>query len=379
MSGLALPTSSHTAKEILQQPELWRVTAERMARGANRWAAPVRRSRAVALTGSGSSEFVAACAQAGVQRGLGKTAVAVGSGEALLRVKDVLPVERPLLVVSFARSGNSPESYGVVKTLLDQDDAIEHLILTCNPEGRVVSQWAAGHPRVVVETLDERSCDKSLVMTSSFTCLALAGLSLGYLDRPSEYLAGSAAAADIAEEVLGRWAERIEELARRPFSRMIALGSGPQFGAAREAALKMLEMTDGRVVTFAETALGFRHGPMCALRDDALLLAFLSADATIRAYQLDLLREIRRKNLGNAVIAVGPDPAVDKLLGDEDLAVTIPQLGELPDDFAALTNVVVGQLLGFFRCLEEGLSPDQPAETGAISRVVSDFTIHQSK
>ena len=40
---------------------------------------------------------------------------------------------------------------------------------------------------------------------------------------------------------------------------------------------------------------------------------------------------------------------------------------------------MIGQILGFHRCLEEGLRPDSPSESGVISRVVADFRIHAAE
>jgi tagatose-6-phosphate ketose/aldose isomerase len=41
-------------------------------------------------------------------------------------------------------------------------------------------------------------------------------------------------------------------------------------------------------------------------------------------------------------------------------------------------DVMIGQLLAFFRCRAEQLRPDNPSD-GAISRVVNTFTIHRRK
>ena len=88
---------------------------------------------------------------------------------------------------------------------------------------------------------------------------------------------------------------------------MVTIGSGALYGAALEISLKMLEMTDGRVMTRAETCLGLRHGPMCALTNRSVLFLPLSGDPSRRAYQVDVLREVRRKRLGGPKIVVGSD------------------------------------------------------------------------
>jgi len=368
----------NTLTEIFQQPELWRKTAEFSASLAERRLQQVRRNDSIVLTGSGSSHYVGECIAPAIQRSTGRTAQALGSGELLLASRELLPVRRPLMLVSFARSGNSPESAALISSCLEQEHSIEHLVVTCNPRGRVVRQWGDGdEERVVVEVLDPRTCDKSLVMTSSFTNLALAGLILGYADSPKTYLRHAESVVGVGLDLFDGWLDRIESIARQPFARMIALGSGGQFGTARESALKMLEMTDGRVSTQAESWLGFRHGPMCAFRRDCLLLLFVSQEPARRAYQLDVLREVRDKGLGGTVVAVGRE-IPRGLLSDGDLLVDPPGLAELPDEWAAIGGTMVGQLLGFFRCLEEGLQPDQPSGSGAISRVVPEFQLHQA-
>jgi tagatose-6-phosphate ketose/aldose isomerase len=368
----------HTFTEIFQQPELWLRTAESCASAAGRRLEQVRRNQSVVLTGSGSSHYVGECIAPAIQRGSGRATLALGSGELLLARRELLPPQRPLMLVSFARSGNSPESSALISSCLDQEPAVEHLVVTCNRGGQVAQQWTSGiEERVTVEFLDPRTCDKSLVMTSSFTNLALAGMVLAYVESPETYLRNAETLAGVGLNLLENWPERLESIARKRFSRMIALGSGGQFGAARESALKMLEMTDGRVATMAESWLGFRHGPMCSLREDCLLLLFFSGERAMRAYQLDLLREIRAKGLGGPVVAVGQE-VPRELLSDRDLLVDPSGLAELPDEWAAIAQVVVGQILGFFRCLEEGLQPDQPSATGAIARVVPEFTLYQS-
>ena len=55
----------------------------------------------------------------------------------------------------------------------------------------------------------------------------------------------------------------------------------------------MLEMNAGEVWTLAESYLGLRHGPMSAIRPDTLVVAFLSSDPLVRAYERDLLARAR--------------------------------------------------------------------------------------
>ena len=167
----------------------------------------------------------------------------------------------------------------------------------------------------------------------------------------------------------------LASLAQRPFTSAIFLGSGGRFGAAREAALKMLEMTAGSVHTMAETFLGLRHGPMSAVHDDTLVVCFLSTEPVARAYELDLIRELNQKSLG-AHLIVG-ESLPDDLVRPADAAIECAGLSAAGDDLAAVTDVVVGQLLALFRCLALGLRPDAPSHNNVINRVVTEFTIHR--
>src|SRR5205823_1496281 len=167
----------------------------------------------------------------------------------------------------------------------------------------------------------------------------------------------------------------LARIASTEFRRAVFLGSGTRHAASREAALKMLEMTSGRITTVSESYLGLRHGPMSFIHEDTLVVCQLSSDPTTRAYELDLLAELDRKKLGLCKVIIGEDvPESAARVGDE--IIHCPGLGELGDDDGATVFVVVAQLLAFFRCLEEGLRPDSPSEDGVISRVVESFPLH---
>jgi tagatose-6-phosphate ketose/aldose isomerase len=171
-------------------------------------------------------------------------------------------------------------------------------------------------------------------------------------------------------------ADALARAARSDYRSAVYLGSGSRYGSAREGALKMLEMTAGRVTTFPETYLGLRHGPMAAVDDRALVVCFLSTDPVVRAYEADLVRELNRKKLGARKVIVGHD-VPDDLARPDDLVLDLPGLDAIGDDGAPLVDVLVGQLLAFFRCLSIGLRPDMPSDDGVISRVVEDFAIHR--
>ncbi len=100
----------------------------------------------------------------------------------------------------------------------------------------------------------------------------------------------------------------LEELVRARYQRVVYLGSGALKGLAREAALKMLELTDGRVIAAADSPLGFRHGPKTILNGQSLVVVFLCNDPHARRYDLDLIAELTRDAVAARVITVADAP-----------------------------------------------------------------------
>ena len=364
----------HTMREICQQPWTWLRTCERMLASRDALKEDLRGIHSLALTGSGSSEYAGECARIPLQNALGIPTESVSGGALLMYGGKALPPGRPGMLVSVARSGDSPESGGVVELFLRTEPDIRHVVVTCNEQGRLARAWHETKS-VRVITLPSETLDKSLVMTSSFTNLLLAVRFLGMLNRGNDYRALCEKLSQIASDLLQSKFDALAKVAAADFRRAVFLGSGPRFAVSREAALKMLELTAGRVTTVCETYLGFRHGPMSYVHDDTLIVCHLSSDRTIRAYELDLLRELDRKKLGLLKVIVGeniPDSAFRN--GDE--VIECRGLSELGEDDDLAIHVVVAQLLAFFRCMEEGLLPDSPSEEGIINRVVEKFPLH---
>ena len=370
---------AHTLREMAQQPVTWVETAALVRAQLPLIEAVLEESGvrqgegALVLTGSGSSHYVGECLALPLQQALRVPVAAVAAGQILTHPDSSVPPVGPYAVVSLARSGNSPES-GAALDLLLADGRASHLILTCNGEGGLATRYRA-RPRVRTLVLDEKTNDKSLVMTSSFTNMVVAGWAL-HPPAGADYSARVQTVARAAVSVLGFSADGLARVARRGFSSAVYLGSGGRLGGAHESSLKMLEMSDGAVSTFAESYLGLRHGPMSALREDTVIVAFLSSNPVVRAYELDLLRELDRKKLGASRVIVGSAVPPGIAARAEDLVVDVCAAGVLSDSDIVLVDVVVGQMLAFFRCLAAGLRPDSPSTEGVINRVVESFAIH---
>lgn len=363
----------HTLREIAQQPVTWIETAARMRGLRSLIEECLAGVSAVVLTGSGSSVYAAECVAPSLQRVLGVPVSAVPAGLILTHPESCLPPKGAFLVVSLARSGNSPESRAVVDFLLEERTQARHLFITCNREGALATSY---RDRAEVRTivLDERTDDRSLVMTSSFTNLVLAGRALaGGPDVDERRALGLARA---AAGILRDRAQVIADVARNSVGSAVYLGSGCRLGSAREAALKMLEMNGGELWTYAESYLGLRHGPMSAIRPDTLVVAFLSSDPLVRAYERDLITELDRKSLGAGLVVMGAEVPGD-VSSRPALVLDCGERASFADEDLTLLDALLGQLLAFFRCLGADYRPDSPSEDDVITRVVSGFEIHR--
>jgi len=371
----------HTLREICQQPLTWLDTSARVLGSLERLRAIVAESGltakrgALIFTGSGSSFYAGECLALTLQRELAVPVHAIPAGLILTHPETALPPSQDGLVVSLARSGDSPESTAVVDLLDELYPGVRHIIITCNRNGRLAA-FRRDDPGCATLVLDDVTCDRSLVMTSSFSNLVWAGRSLGLLQSPSIYQEGTEALVAAAKQLLARKSAEISALGGQSFQSVLYLGSGVRLGSARESALKMLEMTAGQVVTFAETYLGVRHGPLAAVQSDTLIVCFLSSDPLVRAYELDLIRELTRKKLGLRKVIVGEQVPVD--IGQpQDHVIDCSNGNGLGDETLPMLDVLVGQLLAFFRCLSLGLRPDTPSREDIINRVVGHFVIHR--
>ncbi len=363
-----------TVAEICRQPETWRTTAAALHDEAGRY----RLAQApVVLTGSGSSEFICAALAPTLQSRLGQPVRALACGELLLSPESFLQVDQPATLVSFGRSGDSPESVAVIDLVLQRYPSCSQIAVTCNPDGRLATAYD-DEPRVRTMLLGRGVDDASLVMTSSFTNMWLAGRTLDLdADEPAALGRLAGELARLGDRLLARQLEPLAEMAGRSFQRALFLGTGARLGAAREAELKMLEMCGGRVATRSETFLGLRHGPLAGVDTKTLVVAFLSSEARRRSFELDLLVELRQKRLGHSFVLCGVGVPAG-VAAQHDLVVDYGPAADLADGDLVPLHVVVGQVLAFFRCLHVGLRPDAPSADGVITRVVRPFTMHRS-
>ena len=369
-----------TAREIAQQPQLWADILRRTSGDAalREFLAPLLANPAlrIVLTGAGTSSFIGECLAPALLRS-GRHATAIASTDIVASPASTLPAREPMLVVHFARSGNSPESMAALELASQRVPGCAHLIVTCNAEGDLYRHTRVT-PRTHALLLPEACNDQGFAMTSSFTGMLLAaGLALRLLPADGARVGRLAAfAAHLMTDGLPLFAS----LVRARFERVVFLGSNELKGLAREAALKMLELTDGRVVSLGETPLGFRHGPKTITDDSTLIVLFLSNAAHTRRYDLDLLSELRRDAVAGRVIALSGSPDATGHPDTLVLGVTGAEAQEGDTAFQdlelILPYVTFAQSLAVLRSLSLGLTPDRPNAAGTVSRVVQGVRIY---
>jgi tagatose-6-phosphate ketose/aldose isomerase len=373
----------HTPREIWQQPATWRNTYERCrdrradltevlrSAGIGRGTA----SPTVYLIGAGTSDYTGRALAPLLRQRWGSDAWPLPSTTLLTDFEDFHRAGREYLWISFSRSGDSPEGVALLERALERQGEIRHVVITCNPQGQM-AQLCARHPgRMLAIVLEEAVNDRGLAMTSSFTNMLLAGQCVAHLDEFEKF-------GDIVEQMsetggqfLPAAAEVGASITTLGCSRVCFVGSGVLRAVADECALKVVELSAGKITTLAETPLGLRHGPMSSVDGQTVFVAFLSSEARRRGYELDLLEEIDRKRLGRVRAAVTVQ-GIDDVAPLVDYCLPLDCPADFPDLYRPVLDVMLGQLLGLFASMRSGLKPDQPSPSGTITRVVQPIKLY---
>jgi tagatose-6-phosphate ketose/aldose isomerase len=355
-----MATDSCTYREIVQQPDLWPTTLERVDSASKRLDLEKQLAGCrILLTGAGTSAYAA-----GAVAAAGRDCIAVPTTDLLIDAERHLTGVNA--VISLARSGASPESAAVVERVRSLRPGIFQLAITCNPESALAQASLDG-----IIFLDPRSNDRSLVMTSSFSNLVVAGQAL--FQRQAMGIAVEVCGAR-ARSLLPAIDHACRAAAAQVRDRIVMLSSSPLQAWGQEAGLKSLEMVAGAFAVVSETFLGLRHGPMSFVRSDTFILCLLSNDPVRRLYEQDLLRELRAKKIGSLVGIV--DPAEPDDLFDAVIPAVAP---DLPDALRTPFEIITPQLVGYHLSLARGINPDNPSPGGVINRVVQGVTIHPAR
>ncbi|GHG00784.1 SIS domain-containing protein [Thalassotalea marina] len=350
-----------TAKEIAQQPQAWQQvlhSVEQQREALDSFLAPIlaQPKLRIIYTGAGTSAYVGDAVAPEIAKITGRTSVAISTTNIVSNPENYLLAEYPTLVISYARSGNSPESLAAVELADSLVDNCYHLIITCNPEGELAT-GSNGKDNRYTLLMPQQTLDQSFAMTSSFTSMLVATMCVFSTD--SSQLLSAIKTSDV---LLENQLEEIKQQAENMPERVVFLGSGPLLGIAKEAALKCLELTAGQVFSYCESPLGFRHGPKSLVNGNTDIFVMMSNDEYTRKYDSDLLSELQRDGIAKSIYVI--DQSAGELATKTD------------DIWASLPYIVHCQLLSFYKSLQLSLTPDNPCPSGEVNRVVQGVTIY---
>lgn len=325
------------------------------------------------FTGAGTSSFIGDVLSFVLPRkGLYNT-TSVPTTDITTHPDAIFGKDKKYLLVSFARSGNSPESIAAFELANGFcGKNIAHIIVTCNIDGDLGKR--AVKENTLLINLPPETNDKGLAMTSSFSSMLLAATLIFDIDKIESHSGNIGNLTKNAETILRRYPQQLSDVCSLNFERAVFLGSGALKGIARECCLKLAELTDGKISCFFDSFLGFRHGPKAILNEETLLIYLFSEDRHVKQYEEDLVKEINRQLSPVGQIYVGTDKAnIEKVTFHPEIITR--DVESSPFDFIAY--VIIGQLLGFYKSLRFGLNPDSPSNDGKISRVVQGVNIYK--
>lgn len=370
--------NNYTINEIMQQPSVWVKTFDLVMSQRDRilkfmQVSGFNRDSEIILTGAGSSAFIADAAVCLYINDGYRNARAIATTD-IVSTPDFYLTPGKKFVISFGRSGNSPESMATYNIINEKCPGSAQFIITCNEDGLLAKE--ANSPLDYVLSLPKETNDKSLAMTSSFSTMLLASIlvkNIFEIEKEGEKVKAAAAFASrfITDEMM----ENISNISKKNIKRAVFLGSGPLKGIACECHLKLQELTDGGIMCAYDSFMGLRHGPKAVINDETLVVYLLSDDEYTHRYEKDLISQINLEHRPAAQIVVSSKKTDYE--GRIDFSVE-GQSGELQkgNEHRYIPYVLIGQLLGYRFSLERGLNPDSPSVSGTISRVVSGVKIY---
>lgn len=370
-----------TAKEIYQQPETWKKTLKLIKDKKDEIKAFIDPLLAdpnldIIFTGAGTSEYVGNALFSFINTCTGFRAKSYASTDLVETPENYLDKNRETLLVSFGRSGNSPESVGAVQVADEVcKDKIHHLFITCNKDG-ALAKAAATRDNALDINLAPETHDQSFAMTSSFSNMMLAAMLCFSLDHLLETEARLEDVILRGQHFLDHGYKACEDLVNDyDFNRIVYLGANVLKGIAQESQLKICELTAGQVTTTFDSPLGFRHGPKSVVNDQTLTIIYISDDPYQRQYEYDLVKEMASQRKGNKLVAVAARK-YDDIKELVDLYIDFGLLFAKDNMYLAFDYILAAQVIALFKSIKLGITPDNPCPTGEVNRVVQGVTIY---
>lgn len=370
----------NTWKEIWQQPQMWMKTYDIVCSRKDEIATFLNRYLAddyeIVLTGAGTSAYIGNALEKALTDTCFRGARAIATTDIITDATTYFSSDSKVLLISFARSGNSPESVGAINLVNKTAGSVAHLFITCNADGSMVKMAQTGADNILCLLLPPETNDLSLAMTSSYSSMLLACAMVANIDNIEADEQKIKVLSKAVDDMLVRYSESLAAIAGRDFKRAVFLGTGELMGVAEESRLKLQELTDGTVMCAFDSYLGFRHGPKAVVNKDTLMVYLVSGKEAVRRYEYDLIRQIKANNSLCGYVAVSQNP-LDIDSSYFDLNVVTGASDAECSSYSCVAYVVVAQLLGFYKAIALKRCPDNPSVSGNISRVVEGVTIYE--
>ena len=369
-----------TAEEIENQPVVWKKLAAYLNENKEDLKMFMERVMQVKdlriiFTGAGSSAFIGESMsmmlmqECGIRSEVHHTTDMVATPEAIL-------CDVPTLLVSYSRSGSSPESCAAIQIAQKHVKELYNLVLVCNNDS-ALSHLPMDEEKTRVIHIPQEACDQGFAMTCSVSCMSLATWCLFSGEKMDEHLAYISVLADSVAEQMPAIQKIAAEIAAWDYRRIVYLGFGALRGLAREGAVKSQELTNGFVCAMYDTPTGFRHGPKTVLNDETLTVVLTSPLENASLYDLDMINELTSQKVKNRVAVVA-----DQKSGYELKAVDHVCIYRSPDDYERLEinsyifSLMFLQLLSFEKSYDLKMTTDNPCPGGEVNRVVQGIIIH---
>ena len=369
----------YTKREIWGQPDLWKKVYEKVLDEKDSLLlflkdATYSENFNIILTGAGSSAFIGLSLVGTFKRNLKRQTTAVSTTDLVTHPEDFFFSDVPLLLISFARSGNSPESIAAVRMADQVCSKVYHLIITCDASGDLANYITNSSSYIFL--LPAEANDKSLAMTGSYSGMLLAGLLIARINEIEKLEKQVNIIRSYASKLLDQ-SETFRQIADINFERALFLGSGPLNGTATESHLKLQELTDGRVICKKDSFLGLRHGPKVVINQKTLVFMLFSNQSHVIPYEKDLLNELSSGLKPTYMAGLTESGTFN---GELDKLIVLSETGvQLDEDFLPVCFILPAQIIGFYKSLQLGFDPDMPSKSGAISRVVKGVVIYPYK
>lgn len=372
----------NTAKEIIQQPDTWRESIKNLIKNKIEIKSFIdsflsKKEFRIILTGAGTSAFAGEVCEPYLTSLLNKRVEAIATTDLVASPKSYFIKDIPTLLVSFARSGNSPESVHAVNLANQLVDDLYQVVITCNENGKLAKNTVNDEKSLLL-LMPPQTNDLGFAMTSSFTTMVLNAMAVFNIDNIENFSSDVDKLSNSVNDFIENNIEKVTSLANEDFERIVYLGSSTSKGIARESALKVLELTAGKVNASYDTPLGFRHGPKSVVDDKTVSVIYISNDEYTRKYDLDLAKEMLAHKKNDKVVIVG-DNIEEDILNKADYVFNVENINYNVENevLLPLQQIIFGQMLSFLKSVNLGITPDNPCPTGEVNRVVQGVILHE--